>query len=249
MKTVVVLSHHLDLGFTENITSPRFPFLPLVHIYNLSSMSLVPFPHPPTPLLPPSIFSIFFYFSLFPRFILNYSFTLSPSSLSHTHFLSVTYLELCKVYLRLDQPNSALAVYEHAHQKFNYGDTQILVSMARLHDMLNHAPRAMRLYKQVLLNDAANIESMACLAAFYFYSDQQEVGLRFYRRMVQMGAQSPELWNNLGLCCFYSSQYVFQCLSFSLLLSTNRGTFHFFHPNTPPLNPFLQLTPLPSVTL
>jgi len=32
------------------------------------------------------------------------------------------------------------------------------------------------------------------------------VGLRFYRRLLQMGISSSELWNNLGLSCFYASQ-------------------------------------------
>lgn len=30
---------------------------------------------------------------------------------------------------------------------------------------------------------------------------------RYYRRLLQMGVNNAELWTNLGLCCFYSSQY------------------------------------------
>lgn len=29
---------------------------------------------------------------------------------------------------------------------------------------------------------------------------------RYYRRLLQMGVSNTELWNNLGLCCFYASQ-------------------------------------------
>ncbi len=29
---------------------------------------------------------------------------------------------------------------------------------------------------------------------------------RYYRRLLQMGVTNAELWNNLGLCCFYASQ-------------------------------------------
>lgn len=32
------------------------------------------------------------------------------------------------------------------------------------------------------------------------------MGLRFYRRLLQVGITSTELWNNLGLSCFYASQ-------------------------------------------
>ena len=30
---------------------------------------------------------------------------------------------------------------------------------------------------------------------------------RYCRRLLQMGCSNTELWNNLGLCCFYASQY------------------------------------------
>lgn len=33
------------------------------------------------------------------------------------------------------------------------------------------------------------------------------MALRYYRRLLQMGANSPEVWQNLGLCCFYAAQY------------------------------------------
>merc|ERR1712072_1622460 len=31
--------------------------------------------------------------------------------------------------------------------------------------------------------------------------------MRFYRRLLQMGVNNTELWNNLALCTFYASQY------------------------------------------
>ena len=48
--------------------------------------------------------------------------------------------------------------------------------------------------------DATNIESIACLASNHFYEDQPEIALRLYRRLLQIGVNSAELWNNLGLC-------------------------------------------------
>lgn len=94
---------------------------------------------------------------------------------------------------------------------------------------------ALAQYKRVLAIDASNVEAIACLAPNHFYSDQPELALRYYRgppkgcpwdpihphrfpsacwtpagsagRLLQMGVSTPELWNNLGLCCFYASQY------------------------------------------
>ena len=37
--------------------------------------------------------------------------------------------------------------------------------------------------------------------------NQLQLGLRYYRRLLQMGVNNAELWNNIGLCCFDSSQY------------------------------------------
>ncbi len=58
----------------------------------------------------------------------------------------------------------------------------------------------------MLYYDASNVEAIACLAAHHFYTDQPEIALRYYRRLLQMGVTNTELWTNLGLCCFYASQ-------------------------------------------
>jgi hypothetical protein len=38
--------------------------------------------------------------------------------------------------------------------------------------MLNDPDKAIMFYKKVLVLDAANVESIACLGAHYFYADQ-----------------------------------------------------------------------------
>lgn len=62
-------------------------------------------------------------------------------------------------------------------------------------------------FAQALILDATNVESIACIASQHFYSDQPEIALQFYKRLAQMGYNSAELWNNMGLCSFFSSQY------------------------------------------
>jgi len=97
------------------------------------------------------------------------------SSLKDEEMIS-THLELCKVYLRLDQPNSALDQYGRAGDKF-VGDTHILVGLARTYDMLNALLRGVQFYKRVLQYDSVNTEAIACLASHHFYTDQPELGL------------------------------------------------------------------------
>ncbi|KXZ42612.1 BBS8 protein [Gonium pectorale] len=115
-------------------------------------------------------------------------------------------LELCKIYLRMDQPNTALEQYTSALAA-HPGDSSLLLGIARVYDALREAEKAVSFYKNVLFHDASNVEAIACLAAHHFYTDQPEIALRYYRRLLQMGVTNAELWNNLGLCCFYASQY------------------------------------------
>lgn len=167
----------------------------------------------------------------------------------------VTTLELCKVYIKLDQPNTAVDTYTKAtyvcllvhsvparlismslfgvpNREVHHGDTSLLLGVARVYDMINDMEKGVQMWKQVgwgpltrvvfwlctaltvlcgmqiLSFDASNVESIACLASHHFYTDQPEIALKHYRRLLQMGVQNTELWNNLGLCCFYASQCV-----------------------------------------
>ena len=117
-----------------------------------------------------------------------------------------TVLQLAKIYIRLDQPASAVAVYKKGAEAFP-GETAMLLGQARICDALNEMAAGVALYKKTLHWDASNVEAIACLASHHFYTDQPEIALRFYRRLLQMGVNNTELWNNLGLCCFYASQY------------------------------------------
>jgi tetratricopeptide repeat protein 8 len=127
------------------------------------------------------------------------------SSLQLSNMIT-TSMELAKIYLRMDQPNTALEVFTSGLQA-NPGDVNLLLGIARVHDALNNTDKGIQYYKTVLNFDASSVEAVACLAAHHFYTDQPEIALRYYRRLLQMGVQNAELWVNIGLCCFYASQY------------------------------------------
>ncbi|KAH8605086.1 putative Tetratricopeptide repeat [Trypanosoma vivax] len=116
-------------------------------------------------------------------------------------------LRLAKVYARMDQPLKALEILTNASRR-NPMDHHLLVGMARLHEQLQDMEKSSSMYRRVLQLDSTSVEAIACIAAYHFYENQQpELALRLYRRLLQMGVQTTELWNNLGLCCLYSSQY------------------------------------------
>jgi len=117
-----------------------------------------------------------------------------------------TFLELGKVYIRLDQPLLALETYDKAAEA-HPGDVSVILARARVLEMLNEAQQAATAYKRALQLEPSSVEAMASLASNHFYADQPEIALRYYRRMLQMGCRSAELHNNIGLCCFHASQY------------------------------------------
>ena len=41
---------------------------------------------------------------------------------------------------------------------------------------------ATKFYKDVLQQDNMNVEAIACIATHYFYTDQPEIALKFYRQ-------------------------------------------------------------------
>ena len=78
--------------------------------------------------------------------------------------------------------------------------------------MISEYDKSILLYKNALIYDNCNFEAIACIGAHHFYSDQPEIAIKFYKRLFELGLNSAELWNNLGLCAYYSGQYDI-CLS------------------------------------
>ncbi|XP_071963658.1 tetratricopeptide repeat protein 8-like [Antedon mediterranea] len=129
-----------------------------------------------------------------------------------------SYLYLSKVYVRLDQPLTAIEICKQGLGKFP-GETTMLTCIARIYEGLMDMINAVKYYKDVLKCDNTHIEAIACIANHHFYSDQPEIALRFYRRLLQMGVYNSELFNNIGLCCFYSQQYDMTLSCFERALS------------------------------
>ena len=145
------------------------------------------------------------------------------SCLKHNEITVDPFLWLGKVYLRLDQPLSAMEVYREGVDRF---PTELTLNLARVEEALNNNEEAVKLYRNVLKTDSMSVESIACIAMHHFYSDQPEVALRFYRRILQMNAPCTEVYNNLGLCCYFCHQYdlVITCFERALFYSDSDET-------------------------
>jgi tetratricopeptide repeat protein 8 len=120
----------------------------------------------------------------------------------------------------MDQPLKALEVLSKASFD-NPGEIYYTIYQARIKEMINDFEQSMTLYKNVLQLDNCNFEAIACIGSFHFYSDQPEIALKFYKRLFELGINSSEVWNNLGLCAYYSGQYDFSlsCFERALIIS------------------------------
>jgi hypothetical protein len=124
--------------------------------------------------------------------VVGSAFALARRSAIKDQPMLLTYFDLTKCYLKLDIPNTALDLLQKAGSEF-LDEPRLTLGMARIYDMLADTTSASAAYKRVLQFDAANVEAMACLAANHFYEDGPEIGLRYYRRLLQMGVNSCEV--------------------------------------------------------
>ncbi|CAE1320057.1 TTC8 [Acanthosepion pharaonis] len=125
-----------------------------------------------------------------------------------------------KVYIKMDQPLQAIAMYKKGLNRFA-GEVTLLIGIARIYESLNDLNESVSFYRQVLRFDSMQVEAIACIATHHFYNDQPEIALKYFRRLLQMGVYKSELFCNMGLCCFYAQQYdmVMVCFSKALALT------------------------------
>ncbi|XP_075007437.1 tetratricopeptide repeat protein 8 isoform X5 [Calonectris borealis] len=124
-------------------------------------------------------------------------------------FINLSRLNLAKY---AQKPKLAKALFEYIFHHEN-----------DVKNEMNNISSAAEYYKDVLKQDNTHVEAIACIGSNHFYSDQPEIALRFYRRLLQMGVYNCQLFNNVGLCCFYAQQYDMTLSSFerALFLAEN----------------------------
>lgn len=69
------------------------------------------------------------------------------SALKEANIINV-WLELCKVYVKLDQPNTAIENYVKGLEA-HVNDPALMTGIARIHSMMNNVDKAVTMYKKV----------------------------------------------------------------------------------------------------
>ena len=116
-----------------------------------------------------------------------------------TQDMVLTHLELAKVSMRRDQALKTIEVYQDGLKSHPF-EVHLYTGISRSYEFINDPLNSNKLCKVVLNFDNTNVESIATLASYHFYTNQPEIALRFYRRLIQCGVNNSELWNNVGLC-------------------------------------------------
>ncbi|XP_050082872.1 tetratricopeptide repeat protein 8 [Anopheles aquasalis] len=130
-------------------------------------------------------------------------------------------LLLARIYVKIDQPMAALEVCRTSLEKLP-NEIALLTQQARILELVGNLTTSVRRYRQIAVLDPMNTEALACIAVSYFYANQPETALLYYRRILALGAHSAELYCNIGLCCLYGGQLdlVFPCFQRALRMAT-----------------------------
>ncbi|VDP37626.1 unnamed protein product, partial [Schistosoma mattheei] len=116
------------------------------------------------------------------------------------------------VAIQLDQPGRALGIYDKGLERFPH-DIDLLTGKARIYQKLSNASQSVALYKEISQIDDMNVESLASIAMHYFYEDEPEVSLKYYRQVLAIALSDTtnlaDIYYNLGHIAIVSHVIIF----------------------------------------
>ncbi|KAM8718097.1 hypothetical protein ACLKA7_004755 [Drosophila subpalustris] len=132
-----------------------------------------------------------------------------------------TYLLLSRLYQRLRQPERALLLIGQAVERHPF-EVVYRLEQARIHEAMSQQVDALQLYRLAAKLQPINVEALASIAVGYFYDNNPEMSLMYYRRILSLGVHTAELYCNIALCCLYGGQIdlVLPCFQRALLMAT-----------------------------
>lgn len=91
-----------------------------------------------------------------------------------------TYILLSRLYQRLDQSQRAVDLIQSAVDRHPF-DVTFRIEQGRLLDAMSQADDSMQMYRLIAKLNPINIEALACIALNYFYDNNPEMALMYYR--------------------------------------------------------------------
>ncbi|KAG2433899.1 hypothetical protein HXX76_008252 [Chlamydomonas incerta] len=145
-----------------------------------------------------------------------------------------TFLQLGKVYGMMDDYSQAINVYMEAleHSPEN---PELLTTLGLLFLRTNDNPRAFEYLTTSLTHDPRNPRTILAAGSIIQDQSDMDVALVKYRVAAVQTPNSPQLWNNIGMCFFGKQRYIaaIACLKkalylgpFEWIISYNLGLVH-----------------------
>ena len=91
-----------------------------------------------------------------------------------------TYILLARLYQRLEQLDRAMNLIQSAVDKHPF-DVTFRIEQGRLLDAMSKPDDAVQMYRLISRLNPINIEALACIALNYFYDNNPEMALMYYR--------------------------------------------------------------------
>ncbi|XP_037958955.1 tetratricopeptide repeat protein 8 [Teleopsis dalmanni] len=128
-----------------------------------------------------------------------------------------TYILLSRLYQVLNEPKRSLDLIVKAVDQHPFNIT-FRMEQARILEIINQ-DETIQLYCLITKLNPINVEALAYIGVKYFYENNPELALMYFKRILSLGLHSTELYCNIALCCLYGGQIelVLPCFQRGLL--------------------------------
>lgn len=132
----------------------------------------------------------------------------------------ITYKILGKCYLNEHNIEEAVAVFKKAVE-FSPENPELMTTLGLLYMQLNENQKAFEMLGNALVYDPCNVKAILAAGAMIQDQGDFEVALTKYHNASTKIPESPQLWNNIGMCFFGKTKYVaaISCLKRAIYLA------------------------------
>eukprot|EP00794_Sanderia_malayensis_P018662 gene18662-20544_t len=119
----------------------------------------------------------------------------------------ISFIMLGKCYLMEDDLSSAIDVYKKAVE-FSPENPDLMTTLGLLYLQRNEPQKAFEQLGNALTYDPTNVKAILAAGSMIQENGDYDVALTKYRVAAVAIPESPQLWNNIGMCFFGKKKYV-----------------------------------------
>jgi Bardet-Biedl syndrome 4 protein len=119
----------------------------------------------------------------------------------------VSFIHLGRVYLLQGETGMAQDLYRHAVE-FNPENPDLMTTLGLLYLETSQPQKAMNLLGNALTYDPTHFKAILAAGSIIQGQGDYDVALTKYRTAIQAAPESPQLWNNIGMCFFGKGKHV-----------------------------------------